>query len=401
MPLERSSKTLDFIRKAEILHGNVYDYSQVNYITAIVKVDVICRRHGSFKITPNGHLSGGHGCKFCGTEKCTKASQHTHEQFIEKLKILYNGSMPFKVISDYVNNRSKITVEDEFGIYSMTASHMMEGSRPSLLTAIDKTSNAIARFRKKHGEKYIYDDFKYVKAQQKSRMDCALHGSFYLAPDTHLQGVGCAACGKISSKINQTSTKEEFVEKANKIHKNFYNYEDVVYEKANKHIFVRCYQHGEFKITPNNHTRGKGCPKCALEKISIINGEISTGWSLSRWTEGGSKSKTFDSFKVYFVKVYDKEEYFYKIGRTYRTVDDRLVGIPYFYDVILITSHDDPKIIFDLENHLKRTFKAHKYKPLKSFGGQHECFALTPELIESVKRQMTLPSSSDIIPTSS
>lgn len=38
------------------VHGNTYDYSQVNYINRDTKVNIICPIHGVFKQVPQSHL---------------------------------------------------------------------------------------------------------------------------------------------------------------------------------------------------------------------------------------------------------------------------------------------------------------------------------------------------------
>ena len=57
-----------FIQKSKEIHGNFYDYSEVNYEKADSKVVIKCPEHGRFLQTPHKHLSG-HGCPLCGKEK--------------------------------------------------------------------------------------------------------------------------------------------------------------------------------------------------------------------------------------------------------------------------------------------------------------------------------------------
>ena len=54
----------DFIKKAHEKHGDKYDYSKVNYVDALTKVCIICPKHGEFEQTPNTHLRGC-GCQKC------------------------------------------------------------------------------------------------------------------------------------------------------------------------------------------------------------------------------------------------------------------------------------------------------------------------------------------------
>ena len=56
--------TQQFIKKANNIHNNKYDYSRINYINTKTKIIIICKQHGEFKQIPNGHLQGK-GCLKC------------------------------------------------------------------------------------------------------------------------------------------------------------------------------------------------------------------------------------------------------------------------------------------------------------------------------------------------
>jgi hypothetical protein len=58
------STTEEFTIKATQVHVGVYDYSLVDYIGAHTKVHIMCREHGEFWQTPASHLGGG-GCPQC------------------------------------------------------------------------------------------------------------------------------------------------------------------------------------------------------------------------------------------------------------------------------------------------------------------------------------------------
>ena len=57
--------------------------------------------------------------------------------------------------------------------------------------------------------------------------------------------------------------KENFIKKASERHKYKYDYSKVEYINVHTKVCIICPEHGEFLITPNNHLRGHGCPKCA------------------------------------------------------------------------------------------------------------------------------------------
>lgn len=53
-----------FIEKAVALHDNTYDYSSVNYVNNKTKIKIICNKHGEFEQIPSSHLCG-RGCLKC------------------------------------------------------------------------------------------------------------------------------------------------------------------------------------------------------------------------------------------------------------------------------------------------------------------------------------------------
>ena len=56
-----------FIKKANEVHKNLYDYSFINYQNNYSKVVIGCNVHGQFLQTPGNHLAG-QGCPSCGKE---------------------------------------------------------------------------------------------------------------------------------------------------------------------------------------------------------------------------------------------------------------------------------------------------------------------------------------------
>lgn len=63
--------------------------------------------------------------------------------------------------------------------------------------------------------------------------------------------------GKLTHKI--------FLEKANKVHNNFYSYPEE-YVRSNQKLKICCPIHGIFEQTPKDHLRGCGCQKCSRIK---------------------------------------------------------------------------------------------------------------------------------------
>ena len=62
------SSTEEFIKRANKVHNNKYDYSKVEYKNIETKVCIICPEHGEFWQIPANHLRG-QGCPKCNQSK--------------------------------------------------------------------------------------------------------------------------------------------------------------------------------------------------------------------------------------------------------------------------------------------------------------------------------------------
>ena len=54
----------------------------------------------------------------------------------------------------------------------------------------------------------------------------------------------------------------EFIERAQEIYGDFYDYSKVDYINSYTKVIIICPIHGEFEQLPSNHLVGKGCIKC-------------------------------------------------------------------------------------------------------------------------------------------
>jgi hypothetical protein len=71
----------DFIKRANKIHGNKYDYSKVEYVNNRKHVIIICKKHGEFYQTPDIHINHNCGCPSCINK--------TEYKFYEKIKDFY------------------------------------------------------------------------------------------------------------------------------------------------------------------------------------------------------------------------------------------------------------------------------------------------------------------------
>ena len=276
--------TEDFITKAKEVHGDKYDYSNVEYVNTNVKVCIICPEHGEFCQSPHGHLRG-RGCPKCGANKSRKSRTSNTEIFIEKARKIHGDKYDYSKIN-YINKCTKVCIVcPEHGEFWQTpGSHTNTGNGCPLCgnkNGSEKRLKSINIFIKQakeiHGDKYDYSKVEYSGNHEKVIIICPEHGEFLQSPDKHLQGCGCPKCAG-----NVKSNAKEFIEKSKKIHGNKYDYSKVEYINCHTNVCIICPEHGEFWQTPITHLRSNGCSKCSgkaksnteefIKKAQLIHG---------------------------------------------------------------------------------------------------------------------------------
>lgn len=318
--MSKKLTTKEFIERARVSHGDRYGYSKVEYISNKNNVTIGCRLHGDFEQSPANHIKG-HGCPKCAADENGLKKSSNISKFIEK---------------------------------------------------------AIAM----HGELYDYCNAIYKGSNINLEIICKQHGSFLQMPSNHLKGKGCPKCGRESIREKNSSSIDEFIEKARKKHGDKYDYSKVEYTNAKNKVEIICKKHNEFYQTPSDHLGGCGCPECGSDRKSPV--------TRSGFSESVSRNNGFGT--LYLIRCSNENESFFKIGITGKDVSDRFgkkSDMPYYYEVISEVTSNDSDFIYDTEVKLKRMLKDHKYSPSIYFGGHTECFELSklPDVVKFFKDQ--------------
>jgi hypothetical protein len=195
-----------FIEKAIKVHGENFDYSQVEYVNSQTHIKLKCNICGyEFSQVPNSHLQG-YGC-----DKCAHKVNHENQRLTER--------------------------------------------------------EIIERAIKVHGEeKFDYSNMNYKRSHEPINIICKIcDNNFKQLISNHInQKQGCPFC---SGRYMDT---EIFVKKAKEVHGNEYNYKEVNYEKSSIDIKIICNKTNQpFYQTPNNHLSGNKCPCCSNKRYSL------------------------------------------------------------------------------------------------------------------------------------
>jgi very-short-patch-repair endonuclease len=68
--------TEQFVEKAVNVHGDKYDYSKVDYKNADQKITIVCKIHGDFQQIPDFHVNRKTGCAKCANNVTSDTSEY-------------------------------------------------------------------------------------------------------------------------------------------------------------------------------------------------------------------------------------------------------------------------------------------------------------------------------------
>ena len=272
-----------FREKSIEKHGEKYDYSLSDYIKSSVKINIICKIHGLFSQLPSFHMYGS-GCKKCADELNTKKRIKTLDEFVDEANKIHNNKYDYSQTTYKVGrDKIKIICKDHGEFMQQADAHIRQKQgcpTCGTIKQVVKRTKTLEKFIEDsinlHGNKYDYSKSNYVNDNSKIIIICKEHGEFEQKVSNHLQGKGCNNCADIIRASKKSKSIDKFVLDAKNIHCDKYEYNNVIYKNSSTHVLVTCKTHGDFKITPTNLLRGKGCPLCVNKGESKLYHSIHT-----------------------------------------------------------------------------------------------------------------------------
>ena len=266
----------DFINAANKVHNNKYTYERIKRYKASSSLRAFCGKHNrAFKVRWYNHVIKGHGCRACGQEKRYNIKV---EDVIKKFEQIHGEKYDYSLYTEWKGWHKtfplicKSKEHPEHIFYSTPASHFYQQTGCALCgnlsTAAKMTSTTeefVAKARIIHGGIFNYSKTTYGKNhRQNITIICSAHGKFQQRPDHHLAGSGCNECKSDEASARLSYDFKKFEALANEEHLGRYSYDEKSYTtyKDLKGIRVTCPDHGSWTCQPQNHTHGRGCPKC-------------------------------------------------------------------------------------------------------------------------------------------
>ena len=184
----------EFIKKAQEVHGNKYDYSKVNYKNINTKITIICPIHGEFEQIGMNHILG-QGCPKCVGKGLNR------DEIIEKFVFVHGNKYDYsKVVYNGMHNKVVIICPEHGEFKQTPTKHILGQGCRKCGCMVKLTQNM---FVKKaidiYKGKYDYSKVEYKTSHDKITIICPKHGEFEQLPYDHLQGHGCPSCSNTFS----------------------------------------------------------------------------------------------------------------------------------------------------------------------------------------------------------
>ena len=338
-----TEKTLKFIGKSQLIHGNFYDYSLVEYKGVREKVIIICPKHGEFEQTPENHL-GGSGCQKCGKEKYSKSLRLKLDEFLKRAIELHGDFYDYSLV-EYINSKTKVIIICPIhGKFEQRPDLHIFKSKPTGCPKCAKNIMTLEEFKNKgnivHKRKYIYDNIKeYKHSESKVEIICPIHGVFLQTPHSHLNGSGCPLCFSGISKTERI---------LNKLLKNW-NIKNII---LNDRIVLKPY---ELDLYLPNHNLA--IEYCGLFWHSNSNREDNYHF----WKYNECYKKGINLIQIFEDEwIYQKEKVIDKLKGYLNIQKDNVIDI----NQCIIEEYDDKEIFellcFEEDNYLETDDLRHK-----------------------------------------
>jgi hypothetical protein len=209
----------EFIKRANKIHGLKYDYSETHYQHSLVKVKIICPKHGPFRIKPSNHINNKQGCEICGSESTGSKQRIPLDKILKQIKNKKGSeNFDFSLINYFKNKKEKVQVICKVhGKYSKSIEDILEskyfGCKGCRIKDDTFTKEIfVEKSKNKHKDKYVYDKVDYINAHTPIIVTCKKHGDFSVAPHIHMgKGGFCPKCTDYVSSYEMEI--EEFIKK--------------------------------------------------------------------------------------------------------------------------------------------------------------------------------------------
>ena len=184
-----------FLARSQAVHGDRYDYSRVHYQKSGIKVEIVCRTHGSFWQEPRHHMNGV-GCPKCKGVALSVRHSHDRSAFIRLAQAVHGDRYDYSRVH-YQKSGIKVEIvcRTHGSFWQCPNNHVSRRTGcPKCAGKFLSTPEFIEKAKAVHGERFGYENTEYKTIKEPVLITCAKHGDFLQPAESHLTGNGCVQC---------------------------------------------------------------------------------------------------------------------------------------------------------------------------------------------------------------
>lgn len=304
-------------------------------------------------------ISNGQGCPKCGRTMKLNIDYIKEESLKKDIEIIDDK---------YINANTKLNARclkcnNEWMVKWGTI-YMGHGCPKCAGVQKLKLDSIVRELEKKNKNIKIISE-KYINSGTKLKFECLLDGHKWKSCwGVVKRGAGCPMCAGVV-KRNIFQVKKDLLD----INPNI-SIESNMYKNNKTKLSCKCLTCGNLWITNwTNIQSGKGCPVCKRQGA----------YSKEQAEKRKDKWKNM-SAELYFIKCFDGNEEFLKVGVCRNGVDKRFVksNMPYKYEVLGLIRDSLYDVVLFESTVLTSVFSMGiKYEPKIKFDGHTECFDIS------------------------
>lgn len=238
------------------------------YVNANTKIEHKCLIHNVCWMTTPSRVLQKQGCEKCHFEKISTSKTHTHEEYVEQLKIANPDIIP---IGQFINSKTKSlhyckrhNVSWDVLPTNVLSGHGCPECCKEKITI--KNSKPFEQYKEELHNKFpeIECIGEYINSTTPVLHRCKKCGYEWMTkPIFVLRNVGCKKCNGHLRRDTQ-----EYVDELKRINPQI----ELIGEFVNMstHAIHRCKIHDHYwNVVPSSILNGTGCPLCGREKLSL------------------------------------------------------------------------------------------------------------------------------------
>lgn len=281
------------------------------YSKAKTPIEHECLLCGNIWNARPNNIKNGNGCPNCAFVNLSHTKMDSHEDFIFKHRDSFNPSV--EIVGKYNGWKESIECKclicnQSFTILACTLAQGCGHKECSLKSWGETISKTPEYFEKEilicnPGIKLRE---KYFRSYEKIECECLVCGYVWkVLPQNLRKGRGCPKCADKVRSTKRMLSSEDYISRLQIVNPYVVSLEE--YKGSNYKITHRCLKHMcDWKITPSNALKGKGCKYCLSEKISNALLSMTSEEYIERLKKDNPNVVALEDFKGVSQKILHK-----------------------------------------------------------------------------------------------